>query len=162
MMAYLPKVQSLLSKFETWQIQQVFQVQNAEAYSLAKLALTLSSEFSRMILVECLNASSIQDKELLPLITNSEDGWQASIVSYLHDGVKLTSKEEARKLRYRTSHYVLIDNTLYRWGHSLPLLRCLNYEEADYVLRDIHEGICSNHLQATHWAIRCWNRDIIG
>ena len=34
---------------------------------------------------------------------------------------------------------------LYRRGYSLPYLRCASSEEADYILREIHEGICGNH-----------------
>lgn len=67
------------------------------------------------------------------------------IIQYLCEGIEPTSKEETRKLRYRASHYVLIGNVLYKHGHSLLLLRCLNYEESDYVLREIHEGMCKNH-----------------
>ncbi|XP_073057372.1 uncharacterized protein [Primulina eburnea] len=29
-----------------------------------------------------------------------------------------------------------------------PLLRCLSYQEADYVLQEVHEGCCGNHLGA--------------
>lgn len=93
-----------------------------------------------------MDASSIQDKELLPLTMDSKDKWQAPIVRNLHDEVELTSKEEAQKLRYRASHYVLIDNMMYKQGYSLPLLRCLDCEEADYMLKETHERICDNHF----------------
>lgn len=59
--------------------------------------------------------------------------------------MELTSKREAKKLRYRAFHYVLINDMLYKQGHSLLLLRCLDSEEADYMLREVHEGICGNH-----------------
>lgn len=96
--------------------------------------------------MECLRAPSIQGKELLPLTSDPDDGWQAPIIQYLQDGEEPTSREEARKLRYKASHYVLINNMLYKRDHSLPLLRCLDPKEANYVLREIHEGICGNHF----------------
>uniref|UniRef100_A0A2N9F6A6 RNase H type-1 domain-containing protein n=1 Tax=Fagus sylvatica TaxID=28930 RepID=A0A2N9F6A6_FAGSY len=37
---------------------------------------------------------------------------------------------------------------LYKRGFSLPYLRCLAPDEAKYVMREIHEGICGNHLGA--------------
>lgn len=37
-----------------------------------------------------------------------------------------------------------MDDVLYKRDCSVPLLKCLN-EEAQYVLRDIHEGMCRNH-----------------
>ena len=41
---------------------------------------------------------------------------------------------------------------LYKRGFTLPLLQCLTAEEADYVLREIHEGICSNHFGSKNLA----------
>lgn len=67
MIAYLAKVQDLLSNFETRQITQIPKTQNFEVDSLAKLASVPSFDLSRIIPVECLGASNIQDKELLPL-----------------------------------------------------------------------------------------------
>ena len=37
---------------------------------------------------------------------------------------------------------------LYRRGYSLSYLRCANSEEVDYVLCEIHEGVCGNHAGA--------------
>ena len=39
-----------------------------------------------------------------------------------------------------------MNNELYKRGFSLPYLKCLSLEEAVYVLQEIHEGICGNHL----------------
>ena len=30
-------------------------------------------------------------------------------------------------------------------GFSQPYLKCLDLEDAKYVLREIHEGVCGNH-----------------
>ena len=70
------------------------------------------------------------------------------IVSYLKDGKLLERKDEARKLRVRAARYVLINEVLYKRGFSQPYLRCLTPNEANYVLREIHEGACGNHSGA--------------
>ena len=54
-------------------------------------------------------------------------------------------KEAARKLKVRVARFVLIKNVLYKRGFSRPYLRCLGNEEADYVMREVHEGIYGNH-----------------
>ena len=36
-------------------------------------------------------------------------------------------------------------DVLYKRGFSHPYLRCLSPEEADYVMREVHEEICGNH-----------------
>ena len=70
------------------------------------------------------------------------------IVAYLKDGRLLEGKEEARKLRIRSAMYVLIDEVLYKRGFSHLYLRCLAPDEANYVLRKIHEGACGNYSGA--------------
>ena len=37
---------------------------------------------------------------------------------------------------------------LYKKGFSRLYLRCLIPEEAEYVMREVHEGICGNHFRA--------------
>lgn len=61
-------------------------------------------------------------------------------------------KVEARVLRTRSAHYTLIGDQLYRRGFSAPLLRCVTSEEADYIMREIHEGIYGNHTAARSFA----------
>ena len=34
----------------------------------------------------------------------------------------------------------------------MPLLMCLNEEEANYVLQELHEGICGSHITRTSLA----------
>lgn len=46
---------------------------------------------------------------------------------------------------YKEVRYTLIDGVLYQWGYTLQLLYCLNADEADYVLKEIHERVCGNH-----------------
>ena len=70
------------------------------------------------------------------------------IISYLKDGKLPEGKDEAIKLRVKAARYVLINEVLYKRGFSQPYLRCLTPDEANYVLREIHEGACENHSGA--------------
>ena len=70
------------------------------------------------------------------------------IVLYLKDGKLLEWKDEVRKLRVRAARYVLMDKVLYKRGFSQPYLRCLASDEANYVLREVHEGAYGNHSGA--------------
>ena len=67
------------------------------------------------------------------------------ILLYIRDGILPEDRKQARKLKCRAARYTMLDGVLYRRGFTLPLLRCLDVEEADYVLREIHEGICGNY-----------------
>ena len=67
------------------------------------------------------------------------------MTSYLRTGLLLDGKDAARKLKFQASRFVLIKDVLYKKGFSQWYLRCLNREEADYIMREVHEGICGNH-----------------
>ena len=90
--------------------------------------------------------------QLSPLIDSddvqeigSKSNWTTTIASYLKDGILPNEKKAARKLKVRAARFVLIKDFLYKRGFSRPYLRCLGNEEADYVMREVHEGICGNH-----------------
>ena len=75
----------------------------------------------------------------------SESNWTTPLASYLKNGVLPDRKEAARKLKIQVARFVLIKDVLYKIGFSCPYLRCLGTEEADYVIREVHKGICGNH-----------------
>ena len=60
----------------------------------------------------------------------------------------LDGKEAARKLKVQAARFVLIKDVLHKKGFSRPYLRCLGFEEVDYVMREVHEGICGNHSRS--------------
>ncbi len=76
------------------------------------------------------------------------NSWKTPIIKYLEDGTLPTNVVEARKLKIRATRFVLMQGILYRRGFSLPYLRCLDKLEAEYVMREVHEGICRNHSGA--------------
>lgn len=57
-------------------------------------------------------------------------------------------KSEARKLKYKAARYSLIQDTVYRRRFTLPYFKCLGMDQTEYVMREIHEGICDNHYGA--------------
>ena len=69
------------------------------------------------------------------------------IICYLKEGRLLEDKNEARKVQSRATRFIIIDDVLYKWGHSLPYLRCAKKEDAEYVSREIHQGVYSNHTE---------------
>ena len=76
---------------------------------------------------------------------DSENNWATPLVFYLKNGILPNGKEAARKLKVQAAWFVLIKDVLYKRGFSRPYLMCLGTKEADYVMREVHEGICGNH-----------------
>ena len=79
---------------------------------------------------------------------DSKCNWTMPWISYLRTGLLPDREEVARKLKFQASRFVLIKDVLYKRGFSRLYLRCLSCEEADYVMREVHEGICGNHSGA--------------
>ncbi|GJY96494.1 reverse transcriptase domain-containing protein [Tanacetum coccineum] len=54
-------------------------------------------------------------------------------------------KGYARAIRRKARRYAIINGVLYKKLYLGPWLRCVRSLQADYVLREIHEGSCSMH-----------------
>ena len=76
---------------------------------------------------------------------NSESNWTTPIVSFLKNGTLPENKEAARKLKVQVARFILRKDVLYKRGFSCLFLRCLSPEEVNYVMKEVHEGICENH-----------------
>ena len=95
-------------------------------------------------------SSLIDDKANVQEV-NSDKNWTAPLIAYLRTGILLDGKDAVRKMKVQTSRFVLIRDVLYKRGFSRPYLRCLSHDEADYVMREVHEGIYGNHSGA--WSL---------
>ena len=79
---------------------------------------------------------------------NSESNWTMPLISYLKTDVLPEGSDATRKVKVQASRFVLIKDVLYKRGFSRPYMRCLCHEEADYIMREVHKGICENHSGA--------------
>ncbi|XP_065636170.1 uncharacterized protein LOC136070306 [Quercus suber] len=143
MRKYLSRVMRLMKKFEETNFVQIPREENMEADTLAKEASTSEAvdKFDEIQYMPSIDIPEVQQVQ-------SEGNWMAPIVSYLKEGRLPKEKDEARKLRVKSAKYILMDEVLYKRGFSQPYLRCLAPDEANYILREIHEGACGNHSGA--------------
>jgi len=70
------------------------------------------------------------------------------IISFLKSNQLLSNKAEASKIQARAAHFIIIDDFLYIRGYSPTYQHCVTAPKAEYVLKEIHEGICGNHAGA--------------
>ena len=68
-----------------------------------------------------------------------------SILSFLQDGHLSQDAEGARKVRKRAARFTILNDILYKKGFSMPYLKCVNEEEAKYILEEIHGRVCRDH-----------------
>ena len=71
--------------------------------------------------------------------------WMKPIIQYLGHGTLPEDKLKARKLKIKVVHYSMYNGELYRRSLSHPWSKCVSLEEGNYMLREIHKGICGAH-----------------
>nr|GFA27853.1 reverse transcriptase domain-containing protein [Tanacetum cinerariifolium] len=145
MIKYLEIVRGLVSGFTTFSISQVPRSKNKKADALSKIASTSFAHLSKHVLVEVLENKSIKENEVAAVIEKDGPTWMTQLVDYLKRGVLPGDKKEARKLRLKARQYELMKGVLYRRSFLTPWLRCVGPLQAEYVIREIHEGSCSMH-----------------
>ena len=140
MKKYLNKVRRLIKKFSEAHFVQISREENMEADTLAKEASVseLMDEFDEIQYMPSIDLPEVQQ-------IGGDENWMTPIVGYLKEGKLPQGRDEARKLRIKSAKYVLMDELLYNRGFSQPYLRCLAPDEANYVLREVHEEACGNH-----------------
>ena len=74
------------------------------------------------------------------------------IWDYLIDGLLPDDPKEASKLRTRSVKFTIHKGSFYKRGFFTPILKCVAGKDADYVLREVHEGVCGNHIGARTFA----------
>ena len=70
------------------------------------------------------------------------------IWDYIIDGRLPDSLKEATKIRTRSARSTNHKGSLYKRGFFTPILKCIAGKDTEYVLREVHEGVCGNHIGA--------------
>nr|GEW37523.1 hypothetical protein [Tanacetum cinerariifolium] len=124
MIKYLEKVKALSNTFKELSIKQVPRGKNKNADALSKIASTSFAHLSKQVLVEELKEKSIDEKEVLAVVEEEGHTWMALIYEYLVEEILPKEKKKARDVRRKAKRSL----------------------QANYVLREIHEGTCSMHV----------------
>ncbi|GKA05825.1 reverse transcriptase domain-containing protein [Tanacetum coccineum] len=104
-----------------------------------------------LVLVEVLKEKSIQEEEVETVVEEEGPTWMTPIMEYLKYGTLPDDRKEASKLRIKARQYELLEGVLYKRSFRKPWLKCVGPLQADYVIREIHEGSCSMH--AGPWSV---------
>ncbi|GJU87732.1 reverse transcriptase domain-containing protein, partial [Tanacetum coccineum] len=145
MIRYLEKVKTLTSSFKAFLIKQVPRNENKKADALSKIASTSFAHLSKQVLVEELKEKSISAAEVLAVVEEEGDTWMTPIFKYLSDGTLPAEGKKARAVKRKSWRFSIINGILYKKSFLGPWLRCVGPLQANYVLREIHEGSCSMH-----------------
>ncbi|XP_020239374.1 uncharacterized protein LOC109818341 [Cajanus cajan] len=145
LLKYYHTFQNMCQHFDQVSVKHTPCEHNDRADQLARLATSNQKPGQlRTTLHLELSTPSIEVVECLSVSEQSAT-WMTDILRFITEGVGLTCPSAAKKLRTQAARYSVIGGELFRRDFSSPLLKCLNNEEANYVLREVHEGICGSH-----------------
>ena len=148
MILYLKRVRDLMKKFVLVQVRHIPRTENSRADALAKLAKASQEDLSRSTPVEYLAEPSIDLYGVEVALIRSVPSWMDPIWDYIADGRLPDDPKEASKIRTRSARFTNHKGSLYKRGFFTPILKCIAGKDTDYVLREVHEGICGNHIGA--------------
>ncbi|KAF8112098.1 hypothetical protein N665_0067s0019 [Sinapis alba] len=164
--AYLGVTKSLASEFDHFELTKVPRKGNFFADALAALGSNERDQVRRRIPIHTVEKPSItlpEGKDILAIssnvteITSSEgndEDWRTHFLDYLNKGILPEDKWESRRLKEKSSNYVLIDGKLNRWTANKLLLTCVKKEEAELVMIETHEGEGGNHCRGRSLALK--------
>ncbi|GKG28097.1 hypothetical protein Tco_0406424, partial [Tanacetum coccineum] len=99
------------------------------------MASTSFAHLSKQVLVEELKEKSVNESEVLAVVEEEGDSWMTPIHEYLTDETLPAERKKARAIKRKSQRFAIINR----------ILRCVGPSQANYVLREIHEGSCSMH-----------------
>lgn len=141
LLQYFHKVKQLITQFKSVDLKYIPREENRRADKLSKLTTgkekgQLSSLVCQIVFrrtIDCMQVSCIAE----------QDDWRRAIMLLIKkqgEGIALRPKEAKQIARY-----VIVGEELYRRGYVTPMLKSLSKEESEYVMRELHGGICSRH-----------------
>ncbi|GAV60630.1 rve domain-containing protein/RVT_3 domain-containing protein, partial [Cephalotus follicularis] len=145
MVKYLSHFQGLKPTFEALSVTKIPRAENARADQLSKLATAGELERNQTVMVHYLDRPTISVADVMDVDIPQESNWITPFIYWLRDRILPEDHAEARKLVYTANRFQLRGEVLYKRSFSFPWLRCLAPQEADYALREVHEGVCGNH-----------------
>lgn len=91
----------------------------------------------------------IYECEILEVPLNS-NSWYYDIRFYLTWGScpEHMDASQRRALRLKSNYYPLANDTLYRKNYDGVWLRCLENDDADHVLKEMHDGPAGRHYSS--------------
>ncbi|GJS70030.1 reverse transcriptase domain-containing protein [Tanacetum coccineum] len=102
-------------------------------------------QYLEKVLVEELKEKLINKVEVLEIIEEEGETWMTPIHDYITGGILPAEADRARAVKHKAQPYSVVNGILYKKSFLGPWLRCVGPLQANYVLREIHEGSYSMH-----------------
>ena len=154
MAKYVSRVKQRLNNFPVWKMEHVPRDFNEKVDTLASVAASLPITETIFLPIYYHSSSSIASQQVNQ-VDKDPPSWMDPITLYLSIGQLPTERNKAHKLQVQAARFSLIDGKLFKRSLGGSYLKCMTLEQSQYVLVELHEGICENHPSGrtlAHWA----------
>ena len=143
---YASLAKQKLSTLSAWKLEHVPRNHNEKAGALAAIAASLPIKESIYLPIYYQPESSISHA-MVSRIEEVTPSWKDPIQLYIATRKLPEDRNKAHKIQVQSVRFSLVDGQLYKRSLGGPYLKCLSPEQSQYVLAELHEGICGNHLE---------------
>ena len=144
MTKYTALVKRRLRSFIAWKMEHIPRGQNERADMLAGVAASFPTDEDTYLPIYFQRESSLAIDQIHQ-VRETSVSWADSIIRYLESGELPEEKIQAHRTQVQASRFSLIDGQLYKRSINGPYLKCLSEEQGQYILAELHEGVCGNH-----------------
>ena len=146
MTKYVSLVILRLRSFVAWKLEHVPRDSNEKVDALVAMATSLPIKETVLLPVYHQPESSITINRVNK-IGEACPSWMTLIIHYLSSGVLPDNRAEAHKIQVHAARFSLVNGQLYKQSLDRPYLKCLTHQKGQYVLAELHDGVCVNHLR---------------
>ena len=132
------------STLSTWRLEHVSRDYNERADALAAIAASLPLREAIYLPIYYKPESSILHTQVSQ-IQGASPSWMDPIRLYIVTRELPDDKNIAHKIQIQSARFSIIDEQLYKRSLGGPYLKFLTPEQGQYMLVELHEGICGNH-----------------
>ena len=134
LLRYYLAVKALVDDFDYFEMYHIPRESNTRVDLLSKLVSMKRTRHLKTIIQETIQALTIDTNEVMEG-EEEESDWMAPYKNFLIERLLPPDENEARDLKRKDSYYVIFDDELLKVRLTTPLLKCLNNQQADYVMR---------------------------
>ena len=144
MTKYVSLINLRLGAFMAWRFEHVPRSSNEKVDALATVAASLPIKETVLLLVYYQPESSITTNRVNG-IDETGPSWMTSVARYLNSMELLDNRAEAHKIQVQVARFSLINGQLYKRSLGGPCFKCITQQYEQYILTELHNGICGNH-----------------
>jgi len=82
-----------------------------------------------------------------PLVDAAPE-WARPIMAFMLDGTLPAEEDAARRIQRRAKAYTIINGKIYKRSVTTVLQKCVEPEEGQEILKEIHQGECGHHASS--------------